>query len=359
MQTKVLVFTSQTDIPETYLYCGIKKAGFDIKVFLNETDPRISVLDKAEVEYEFIKFNSRLSPSTIRRMRREMQSFQPDIVHYFNSRALSNGLIASLGLPVKQIAYRGTIGHLSKWDPSSWLTYLNPKLDKTITVSHAVARYLEEIGIPRSKITPIHKGHSADWYTKPPVDLTRFGVPSGAFVICCVANVRPVKGVNYLIEAFQLLNKELPIHLLLIGEVRDKKVKELLSTFKSDQRLHAVGFQKDVSGFIAASDVSVMCSVEREGLSKAVIEAMYRKVPSVVTTVGGLPEVIEHEKSGLLVPPRDSTALAKAFERLFHDKDLRKRLSEGAFKQANTKFSIKQTIEKTIQVYQELTFQEG
>jgi glycosyltransferase involved in cell wall biosynthesis len=355
MKRRVLVFTSQTDLPEASLYCGIHERGWDVKVYCNSTARHIYLLQAAGIEVKYLDYPSRLSPTLIKQMRVAIKEYRPLIIHYFNSRALSNGLLASWNLPVKQVAYRGTVGHLSHWDPTSWFSFLNPRLDKIIAVSGAVEEYLLGLGISRSRVQKIYKGHDPSWYDEPVVDLAQFGIPADAFVVCCAANVRPVKGVDYLLNAFKLLDPALPIHLLLIGEVRDKKVKKLLHELTPNKRIHAIGFRRDVSGIIAASDVFVMCSVSREGLAKAAIEAMCRSVATVVTNVGGLPELVLNERSGLVVPPRDAAALATAFSRLYQDKDLRERLGHGGRSRVEEAFHINNTVNETVKLYEELS----
>lgn len=70
----------------------------------------------------------------------------------------------------------------------------------------------------RNKVITIKKGHNLKWYQDiVPSDLSQYGIPSKAFVIACVANVRPMKGIKYLVRSLNYLPEELPIHLLLVG----------------------------------------------------------------------------------------------------------------------------------------------
>ena len=97
-----------------------------------------------------------------------------------------------------------------------------------------------------------------------------------------------------------------------------------------------------------------MPSKEREGLPKAVIEAMSLGVATIVTDVGGMPEIVEHMKSGLVVKASDASALASAISRLVNDPELRMRLAKNAQERIRTSFSIETTIQQTIGVYRAL-----
>ena len=97
-----------------------------------------------------------------------------------------------------------------------------------------------------------------------------------------------------------------------------------------------------------------MPSLAREGLPKAVIEAMCLGVPPIVSDVGGLPELVENNVSGIVVPPHDSSALARAIEQLYLDWPLRQSIGQNAIRQIQNKFSIENSIQQTYSLYQGL-----
>ena len=97
-----------------------------------------------------------------------------------------------------------------------------------------------------------------------------------------------------------------------------------------------------------------MPSTKREGLARAIIEAMAYRVPPVVTNAGGSPELVVDGVSGFVVPPRDAQGLAKAIEKLYRDADLRRRMGEAARERIATDFRNEDTVRKTIALYEEL-----
>jgi glycosyltransferase involved in cell wall biosynthesis len=200
--------------------------------------------------------------------------------------------------------------------------------------------------VPPERLVTIYKGHAAEWYEgQPAVHLGQFGVPPGVPVVACTANMRPVKGVDVLIEAFQFVAAQTEAHLLLIGEVRDVRLERLVERGGLRQRVHFTGYRIDAPAIVRSCDVFVMPSRAREGLPKAVLEAMAQGVPPVVSAVGGLPEVVRDQVSGLVVPPAAPRPLAEAVIRVVNDTQLRTMLSRGARATVAGDFSIERTVE--------------
>jgi glycosyltransferase involved in cell wall biosynthesis len=200
----------------------------------------------------------------------------------------------------------------------------------------------------------IHKGHDPAWYSgTPPASLAGFGIPAGATVVGFTGNMRPVKGVDVLIEAARQLPSSPPIHFLLVGEVRDSRIERLARDARVRDRLHFTGFRKDAPALAGACDIFVMPSVEREGLPRSLIEAMAQGVAPVVSDVGGMPELVAKDECGLVVPPRDPQALAQAILALAQDPVRRQAFGRRARVRIETDFHIRHTIEKAIALFRE------
>jgi glycosyltransferase involved in cell wall biosynthesis len=131
----------------------------------------------------------------------------------------------------------------------------------------------------------------------------------------------------------------------LIREIRKSPLKE---------RFHLPGFRNDAPAVIAAGDVFVMPSTKREGLSRAVIEAMSYGIPPIVTNVGGLPELVVDRESGYVIPPNDPQSLARHIIDLYDHPEIRNRLGENARVRIDTHFNINATVEETRKVFEEL-----
>ncbi len=353
---KILVVGTDLDRCETFILRGVAQAGFSVHVMAHPSTPYAEQLREVGITTSAISFWGRIDPKAILAIRKEAIRGGYQIIHFLSARAVSNGLLATYGLPIKKVAYRGTIGHLSRIDPSSWLSFLNPQLDKIVCVSDAVRGYLET-RVPSRKLVTIHKGHSLSWYRRAEVrDLSEYGVPKDkpAFVVSCVANMRPVKGVPFLLEAMDKLPSDINAHLILIGHIDSSARRALSEERMHPERIHAIGFHNAASTIVSQTDCFVLPSIEREGLPKALLEAMSVAVAPIATRVGGMPEVVEDEYNGLLVPPSDAPALAAAIERMARDSGQRERYAAAAYETIRTKFTVERSVEKTVHLYRGL-----
>ena len=157
-----------------------------------------------------------------------------------------------------------------------------------------------------------------------------FWLPHHAPVVGNIAALVPHKGQRHLIEAAHLVVQEIPdARFVILGE---GELREPLERQVRDHRLekHVLlpGFRTDVIGCLKGFDVFAMSSVT-EGLGTSLLDAMACGKAVVATTAGGIPEVVADGDTGVLVPPRDHTALAQAIVRLLTNEDLRARMGAG------------------------------
>lgn len=358
---KALCVTEDPDRPTTATFAGLQRAGVDVTVICPAHSERRAWLAENGVRLLDIPLRKRVDRDAVRRLRAELISGHYDILHLFSNKALQNGLAASRGLPVKIVAYRGIVGNVSFFSPVSWLRFLNPRIDRIVCVANAVRDYFLEmrpafLRIPAERLVTIYKGHSLDWYRAVPADLAAVGVPKGAFALACVANYRPRKGIEVLVDAFAQLPAAWQAHLLLIGGGMDARpLARRIAASGVAERIHVLGYRSDAPSLTAACDVFVLPSTKREGLARSLIEAMAYGVAPVVTDCGGSPELVVHGECGLVVPVRDAGALATAVRQLHDDKTLRARFGAAARERIARNFRIEDTIAQTLALYRGLT----
>lgn len=217
-----------------------------------------------------------------------------------------------MGFDCKLIVYRGTTRGLKRRDPTSFLTVLHPRVDAVVTVSEAVSEAVrKKLYKNRDKVASIFKGHNIDWYTDEPADLSEFSIPADAFVAIAVARFRPSKGLRYLLEATYSLDDIKRFHLLVVGSGADEEpYTSLVNASPMAERIHITGRREDALRLTAAADVLVQASVDGEGLPRAIMEALAFGKPIISTTAGGAKEVLEEGRSGFIIPPADSGAIA-------------------------------------------------
>jgi glycosyltransferase involved in cell wall biosynthesis len=152
---------------------------------------------------------------------------------------------------------------------------------------------------------------------------------SGKFVVGHIgALVNYHKGQQYLIEAARELRESYPdIQIVFLGEGRDETWFREMS--QGLDNVSFEGFVNNVGDYLALFDLFAFPSLQ-EGLGSILIDAMNATLPIVASDVDGIPDLIKHEKNGLLVPPADSVALSAAIVRLYENKGLRDTLSSQA-----------------------------
>ena len=333
---------------------AIVEAGLGLSIIDSQDSSAAEWCRSRNVPHVEHTFRHRFELRAVELYRDLLREREFDVIHCLTNRALSTALLATRHLPhpPKIVAYRGTMGHLHRLDPASRLSYLNPRVDCIVCVSDAVRRYLIKVGIPDSRLEVIWKGHDPAWYSASPRDsLSSFGIPANALAVCFLGNMRPVKGASYLLEAFDQIRPEENVHLLMIGEVREPQIAKQVGRHP---HVHFLGYRPDGAKIAGACDVAVMPSVEREGLPRAILEAMAQGIPTVASDVGGLPELVVDGQCGLLVPPRDAAALRAAIRRLAQDPDFRRRLGAAARARVEGPFHFRHTAEKTLALYRRL-----
>jgi glycosyltransferase involved in cell wall biosynthesis len=357
---KALCITEDLDRPTAATFGGLVRAGIDVTVVCPAGSQLRSSLQEQGVRLLDVPLLRGRDRRAVRALRDEVTNGRYDILHLFSNTALQNGLAASRGLAVKVVAYRGIVGNVSFFSPVSWLRFLNPRIDRIVCVADAVRDYFLAmrpafLRIPAERLVRIYKGHSLDWYRAVPADLTTVGVPPGSFTIVCVANYRPRKGIEVLVDAFERLPDAWPAHLLLIGAGMDApRLARRIAASPAAGRIHVLGFRSDASALTAACDVFALPSTKREGLARSLIEAMAYSVAPVVTDCGGSPELVVAGVSGLVVPVNDAAALADAIAALHADASLRARLSAAARERIARDFRIEDTIAQTLALYRTL-----
>jgi glycosyltransferase involved in cell wall biosynthesis len=348
-----------SDRPTLATFLGLHEGGIMLTVVCPPDHPYYEPLTAAGVPTLDIRFRKDIDRDGIRRIREEIVGGEFEIVHTFNNNAISNVIRAAKDLPVKIVAYRGIVGAVGFLDPISWMRYLNPRIDRIVCVAEAVRQHFLSmrpafLRMPPDRPVTIHKGHRLEWYTETPADLGEIGISRDAFVIACVANYRPRKGIEVLVGAMELLPADVPAHLLLIGRMDADKLERRIAGSPVRERVHRPGFREDAPRLSAAADVFCLPSTKREGLPRSVIEAMCYRVPPIVTDSGGSPELVVSGESGIVVPVHDSRAIADAIVRLYRDPEGRRRMGEAARARIGTHFRNEDTVRKTIELYRAL-----
>ena len=261
-------------------------------------------------------------------------------------------MLAAIGLNVKTILYRGAAG--LRWhDPSIWPTYLNPRVDRiTCNCAFTTNHVRRQVLWNRNKVRTVYPGHDVAWYDRVrPIDRAELGLPEGGVLVGCVANFRPVKGLDRIFAAARLLRNE-RVMFLLVGRGVDNPEFRRWSA-QLGCRMALVDFTPSPERYAAACDIYVQPS-RSEGLAKSLIEAMSLARPSIVDQVGGSRELIEDGRSGLVIDTGDPRQFAAALTALAEDQPRRVEMGNQARATVATRFTMDRAVQNQMAVYEEL-----
>jgi glycosyltransferase involved in cell wall biosynthesis len=219
---------------------------------------------------------------------------------------------------------------------------------RVIANSSAAAGRLIEEGVHPRKVLTIANGLDAERFAIP----KRESAPGGARIVTTVANLRPGKGHDVLLRAAARLVRRVPdIRFRIVGEgPRRRDLERQAAALRISSHVDFLGHRGDVPDLLRSSNVFVLPSF-MEASPNALIEAMAAGVPIVATRVGGIPEAIEHDRSGILVPPGDDRALAAGIARLMKRPQIAARLAEAARQTAASRFSFDRMVREFQQLY--------
>ncbi len=236
--------------------------------------------------------------------------------------------------------------------------FLSYFTDRIICVSQAVESFVtvnerirkEKTCLIYNAVTPPDKLPDDHLRKKTQASL---GFHSEAIVIAVVASLTANKGHGILLEAFaQVFRSHPSIRLLIVG---DGPLREQLEAstrqLTVDQAVIFTGIRKDVFDLLQMADIFVLPSQIREGLGVAVIEAMAMGLPVIGTNLGGIPELIQDNKNGLLVPPGDVGQLVEALMKLVNDQALRTDMGNRGREMYEEKFTMSRMIRQIETLY--------
>lgn len=361
MKPKVLVISDYSSFtsarPEAEIFLGIKRKGIDVTIMTRDEGEYVNRFREAGIKVIPFHPARKFDSAESRFIRKELLNGGYNIMHLFNSKATINGIRAARGLSVKVVLYRGYTGNINWWDPTAYLKYLHPRVDKIVCLAESVNEMFQKaLTLKKSKLITINKGHDVSWYDNTPTaNLIKEGLSDQDFVLTCVANDRPMKGIPFLLEAISLIPKEWPVKLVLIGNGLDNpKYLKLIDKYKINDKIILTGFRKDSLALVRASHVFVLSSIKGEATTKSVIEAMSLEKPCLITDISGNRGLIENGVSGLVVKAGSGKALAEGIIRMFENRDHISQMGINARKRINEKFNTDTTVEKYKQLYEEL-----
>lgn len=274
------------------------------------------------------------------------RQLNPDVVHVHGVTPGSIGAAAARVAGFRRVVYTDHFVHSLRPSRHRLLRRAAASLPLVnIAVCDAVSRSLvADAGIPSSRVLVIRNG------TTESAPLARPGGDDRPRLLY-VANLWPWKGHATLLRAVSLLGGDPPAEIVLVGDGPERgRIEDEIARLGIESSVVLTGRVKDPWAHADGAWAYVHPS-SGEGLPLAVMEAMMRGLPVVAASSAGIPEIVEHERTGLLVPPGDPAALALALRRILADRALRDELATSAREFAMSNLRIEDCLDAHFRLY--------
>jgi glycosyltransferase involved in cell wall biosynthesis len=172
---------------------------------------------------------------------------------------------------------------------------------------------------------------------------------------------RHSKGHHVLLRAVpEILRSEPGVVFLWVGDgVGRVGLQQEVAVLGLQAKVRMIGFREDIPACLAAMDVVVLPSIKSDGVPQVMIQALAMRKPVVASAVGGIPEVIQHRRTGVLVPPNDHQALAEAVVQLLRDPRSAAAWAQAGGQLVDTHYALEQMIDRTAAVYTAVLVEKG
>ncbi|MBV9405019.1 MAG: glycosyltransferase family 4 protein [Acidobacteriaceae bacterium] len=304
--------------------------------------------------------------SVLARLSSLVRELRPDLIQ---SHAVKSHLLVRLS-GLNKLAPWVAFHHGYTW--TDWKTRLYNRLDRwslrtadrIVTVSRPFRDELTRIGVKPSRIEILHNAIDPQWgsrYRSPEARAalrSSLGIAPDRKIILIVGRLSLEKDHQTLIEALRLLTNrsaagELPPpHLLIVGDGPERtRVQQTIGRLNLAESVTLAGQVPSAEPYYAIADVSVLSS-RTEGSPNALLESMAARVPAVATAVGGVPEIVTHNESALLIKTGDREEMARAIGSILVDRNLASRLAGTAFQTILTRFTPEQRVKQLVRIYE-------
>jgi|GEM_PF-1873683 len=300
-------------------------------------------------------------------LRRVVGEVKPDVIHANSIRA---GLIATVAAVGKEKTCQ-VVWHvrdnLAENLPGRVIRRVAGwRVNAVFAISTAIQENFATTAKLRRKTVVAHNGIDVSQPTG--VSLRgEFGVPEAAFVIAAVGQIAPWKRQMDAVVSFSEFHRQVPrSELWIVGEPKfrrenveyERQLREAVTTSGLSNNVRFLGFREDVMNVMNSADVLLVTS-DNEPFGRVIIEAMLASKPVIGTRGGGVPEIIEHERTGILVNTGDTTAMTRALARLHEDRRWARELGRSGRDRVLHRFSIQSTTECIYRVYLQHVFAKG
>lgn len=351
------------------LATGLKRDEFDVSVcVLTRTGPWEDYLKQHGIPVTVIGKRMKWDPIALGRLTLHLRREKPDLIHTWLFAANCYGRVAARWAGIKAVVAGERCVDLWKNEGHFWIDRkLAQHTSALVTNSSAVVDFYAEHGLDRSKFRVIPNGIPfPDPEPQPTVQSRRqeakkhwarqLGFPDDRKIVLSLARLWPQKRLKDLIWAMDLAScSRDDLQLIIAGEGPEStRLHEFVQETATVPNIHFVGHQSNPESLLRAADCLVVAS-EYEGQSNSLMEAMWHRIPVIVSDIPGNRDLILGSEQGYLFRTGDRSELAKAIIHLFGDTAVAQQKSEAAYRHLERNFQWDQMVERYADLYRELT----
>ena len=316
---------------------------------------------EAEIPVTPVPFRSAADLSSIRSL---FSLFRREGVHVVNTHSGKDSWVAMVAAKAAGVPLLIRTRHISVPIRRHAFNLIYRWTDGYVTTGEMIREHLLGEGIPAGRVVSIPTGVDPERFS-PSVDgsgiRSEFGVARDSFLVSMIGVLRSWKRHDLFLEAVRLLREQgIRVRALVAGEGPQRdKIAAMIRDLGLSDAVSMAGYRVDVPEILAASDALVLSSDRFEGVPQAILQALAMERPVVASPIGGIPEVVHPETTGILCPTGDASAFAGALARLAGDPALGERLGKAGRALVLGRYTVAAMCERTESFYSGIAASKG
>lgn len=346
---------------ETYVYDLVHRlqtAGHSVATISRPCCAVAGIAARGAVRNYEVPLRKNFSLRTFRSLARILKRESPDILHLHNFRLLP--FVVARWLSGSRCRIVVTRHRIHRAQTDAFHRWLYRRITHFVFVSGKAAQaFLTDVPLPASRYSVIRNGVRplpAD--ARPSVDLrSRFGLQPSEPLIMYSGRLAAQKGIRTLLEAVALV-RDIPFRLILVGcgtEKYEHEMHELTGQLRIADKVVFAGFSSEAALLTRQADLGVLPTIVPEAMPLTILEMMHAGRCALTTNNGGQVELLEHGRTGWLVPPDSPQALADALRYLLTHPDRCRQMGEAAHRKAAADFTYEHFFSRMVALYRKLT----
>ncbi len=335
------------------LLLGQQKQGLKVFMIVRKSSSLLQFCVSNNIPYLAIKFNNGFNIFSAFKIKKLSKRLQAKVIHMHCSPSHTLTVFSKLlGNPAKLVLSRRVIFPVRS-NVLSYKKFNYSGISKIICVSESTKKVMAQTVEAVEKLDIIYDGININKFKQvhAPNLKRELGI-EGKKIVGNISAIVAEKDYFTFVDIAEIVLSKMPdVHFLIIGAGAEcEPIKNYIATKELGANITMLGFRKDVPKLLSIFDVFLMTST-MEGLGSTILDAFASKVPVVATNVGGIPEIVINENTGLLSSPKDAESLSNNVIRLLIDEPLSRQITKKALHLVESKFSMDTMVKLTNEVY--------